>query len=178
MTSVAPTLLIQNAPANPHGTFVANANKEIVITYNPRLVRNPIQLVATYAHELAHYLTGTGSEAPPGGWENWEFATDVAATFLGFGVFMANAAFTFQQFAGTDSQGWQYTRSGYLSQGEHLVALAIFLALQGTAAEVALPHLKPGLRKMLKKAVRDVTNAGLIPQLRAVEYEPSGRTPS
>ncbi|MDX6851136.1 hypothetical protein SCD92_17290, partial [Gilvimarinus sp. SDUM040013] len=56
---------------------------------------SPTQLVATFAHELSHYLTCTANEPPPGGWDNWEFATDIAATFLGFGVFMANSSFNF-----------------------------------------------------------------------------------
>lgn len=169
---VAPTLAIQNAPNSPLGTFEAKDNNEIVIRYNPALVNNPTQLVATYAHELAHYLTGSGPEEPPGGWDNWEFATDIAATFLGFGVFMANSAFSFQQYTEVDSQGWQYSRSGYLSEAEHIFALAIFLGLRGIAIESALPHLKPSLKKLLKKAVKEISNTQLISELAGVEYVP------
>ena len=172
MRGFAPTLTIRNAPNNPHGTFEVKENNEIVITYNPELVGNPVQLVATYAHELSHYLTGSGPEEPPGGWDNWEFATDIAATFLGFGVFMANSAFNFQQFTEVDSQGWQYNRSGYLSESEHIFALAIFLGLQGISLESALPHLKPNLKKLLKKAAKQVSASGLINELAAVEYVP------
>ncbi len=167
---VAPTLTVQNSPNNPNGTFEAKENNEIVITYNPDLLRNPTQLVATYAHELSHYLTGSGPEEPPGGWDNWEFATDIAATFLGFGVFMANSAFNFQQFTEVDSQGWQYNRSGYLSEAEHIFALAIFLALQGMSIETALPHLKPNLKKLLKMAQKQIADSELINELAAVEY--------
>lgn len=102
---VAPTLAVQNVPTNPNGTFQATEKHEVIITYNPTLASQPIQLVATFAHELAHYLTATSKEEPPGGWENWEFATDIAATFLGFGVFMSNSAFSFTQFSNNDSQG-------------------------------------------------------------------------
>lgn len=171
-TQVAPTLTVQNAPQNPLGTFEAENNNEIVITYNPELVNNPTQLVATYAHELAHYLTATSPEEPPGGWENWEFATDIASTFLGFGIFMANSAFNFQQFAYVDSQGWQYNRSGYLSESEHIFALAIFMGLQGISIEAALPHLKPSLKKLLRRAVNQLSSSGLINELLAVEYVP------
>ncbi|WP_288129833.1 hypothetical protein [Microbulbifer sp.] len=156
-TRVSPTLTIQNAPQNPLGTFSVEEGEEVVITYNPAVVKNPTQLVATLAHELAHYLTATSAEDPPGGWENWEFVTDVAATFLGFGVFMANAAFSFQQFAEVDSQGWQYSRSGYLSEAENLYSLAIFLVLKKIPFEVAASHLKPSLRKTLKASVKEVS---------------------
>jgi hypothetical protein len=121
---VAPTLAIQNAPTSPYGTFQATEENEVVITYNPALASQPTQLVATFAHELAHYLTATSKEEPPGGWENWEFATDIAATFLGFGVFMANSAFSFSQYTNSDSQGWKSSRNGYLSESEHIYALA------------------------------------------------------
>ena len=149
---VAPALVVQNLTPNPLGTFDIKDNQEFVITYNPKLATNPTQLVATLAHELAHYLTCNAPEAPPGGWENWEFATDIAATFLGFGIFMANSAFQFQQYGNYETMGWQSNRSGYLSQTEHIFALAIYLKLQGQSINIALPYLKPNLRKLLKRA--------------------------
>lgn len=172
-TRLAPTLTVHNSPSNPLGTFQAKENNEIVITYNPGLVRNPTQLVATYAHELAHYLTGSCPEDPPGGWDNWEFATDIAATFLGFGLFMANSAFNFQQFTAVDSQGWQYNRSGYLSEAEHIFSLAIFLRLRGMGLESASQHLKPSLRKLLKKAAKQLSNNQLLNELESVQYAPT-----
>lgn len=169
-TQVAPTLTIQNPPQNPLGTFEARENDEIVITYNPSIVGNPTQLVATLAHELSHYLTATCPTEPPGGWENWEFATDIAATFLGFGVFMSNSAFSFQQFTGSDSQGWSFNRSGYLSEEEHVYSLAIFLLLKDAEVEAAIVHLKPNLRKILKKCIKELSATEYIDELKAVEY--------
>ncbi len=169
---VAPTVAVQNAPSGPLGTFQAKEESEIVITYNPDVVRNPTQLVATYAHELAHYLTGCGQEPPPGGWDNWEFATDIAATFLGFGVFMANSAFNFQQYSDVDSQGWKFSRSGYLSEAEHVFALAIFFALHDMQVDSALPHLKPSLKKLLKRSANQISKTGLVDELMAVKYVP------
>jgi hypothetical protein len=170
---VAPTLAIQNAPTSPHGTFQATEDNEIVITYNPALASQPTQLVATFAHELAHYLTATSKEEPPGGWENWEFATDIAATFIGFGVFMANSAFSFSQYTNSDSQGWKSSRNGYLSESEHIHALAIFNALKGISVELASGHLKPHLKKLLKKAHKELDNSGIVEELRAVAFDPS-----
>ncbi len=169
---VAPTVTIENAPMNPLGTFQVVDSNEITITYNPAIVSNPTQLVATYAHELAHYLTGSGWAEPPGGWDNWEFATDIAATFLGFGVFMANSAFNFQQFTDVDSQGWKYNRSGYLSETEHIFALAVFLKLKRLPMSLALPYLKPNLKKLLKKAAKQISKTTLIEELWDIKYEP------
>ncbi len=167
---VSPTIAVRNVPTNPLGTFEAKDQTEVVITYNPVIVANPAQLVATFAHELAHYLTGSCKEEPPGGWENWEFATDIAATFLGFGVFMANSASNFSQFADLDSQGWQHNRSGYLSEEEHIFALAIFIKLQNITYENVFKHLKPSLTKMLRKVIPEIEALNILEELSSVKY--------
>lgn len=168
-TLVAPTIAIQNAPTTPLGTFQAKSDDEIVITYNPSIANEPTQLVATFAHELSHYLTGTTPEDPPGGWDNWEFATDITATFLGFGIFMANSAFNFSQFTSAGSQGWHTSGSGYLSESEHIYALAIFLLLKKMPIESASKFLKPNLKKLLKAAVSEINNSNIIQELLSVE---------
>ncbi len=169
---ITPTVILQNAPSNPLGTFQAKSSHDVVITYNPSIVRNPAQLVATYAHELAHYLTGSAAEAPPGGWDNWEFATDIAATFLGFGIFMANSASNFQQFSGVDGQGWKHSRNGYLSTAEHVYALAIFLALKDLPFEDIASYLKPNLRKLIKKAMSELDDSLSVQELKLIRYQP------
>lgn len=166
---VAPTLAIQNGPASPHGTFQETEENEVIITYNPALASQPIQLIATFAHELAHYLTATSKEEPPGGWDNWEFATDITATFLGFGVFMSNSAFSFSQFSNSDAQGWKSSRNGYLSETEHIYALAIFNGLKGLPIESASEHLKPHLKKLLKKAHKELVKSGIIEDLKPID---------
>lgn len=110
-------------------------------------------------------------EPPPGGWDNWEFATDLAATFLGFGLFMANSAFLFSQYTGTSSQGWEVRNTGYLSESEHVYALAIFLMLKDISIDEAITYLKPSLRKLLKKAVKEIDEANIISELKAVKVQ-------
>lgn len=170
---VSPTMVVQNAPVQPNGTFQATEDNNVVITYKPSLIGQPIQLVATLAHELSHYLTATAQEPPPGGWENWEFATDITATFLGFGIFMANSAFNFRQYSNAESQGWQSNTSGYLSEQEHIYALAIFLKLKQLPISHALVHLKPHFRKFLKKADKELDKSGYIAELSEVVYQPN-----
>lgn len=169
---VAPTLVVQNVEQHPLGTFSINERKEATITYNPKIVSNPMQMVATFAHELSHYLTGTAPEPPPGGWENWEFATDIGATFLGFGIFQANAAFNFSQYSSVDSVGWQTSGGGYLTEAEHSYSLAIFLRLKGIEPEVVLPHCDTNVRGYLKKALAELDGGNIIDELKAVVYVP------
>jgi len=168
---VAPTVVMQNVPSSPHGTFELKDRGKIVITYNPSIVSNPTLLVATYAHELAHYLTSTAAEEPPGGMDNWEFVTDIAGTFLGFGIFMANSAFNFHQYTGTYSQGWKTNRTGYLSEEEHIYALGIFLALKDISIDNALPYLKGHLKVLLKKAKKQINKSEIIEDLKKIKCE-------
>ena len=167
---VGETLIVQNVEQNPHGTFSVNENNEAVITYNPKLVSKPTQMVATFAHELAHYLTGTSPEPPPGGWENWEFATDITATFLGFGIFQANSVFNFQQFSEVGGYGWSATGGGYLSESEHSFSLAIFLLLKGISPDIAYPHCDANIKAYLKKALKELEGKAYISELRKVKY--------
>lgn len=167
---VAPTVILQGVDQNPLGTFQETAENEIVITYNPALLSNPTQLVATFAHELAHYLTATAPEPPPGGWDNWEFATDITATFLGFGIFVANSTFNFQQYSDIDSQGWSVSGGGYLSEEEHSFALAIFLLLKNISPENVYRHCDTNIKAYLKRAYKELLGSSDIQMLREVEY--------
>jgi len=169
---IAPTVILENIPQKPAGTFSVQ-QEQVLITYNPNLTTNLESLIATFAHELSHYLTGTTADDPPGGWENWEFATDIASTFLGFGTFMANSAFNYQQVQDVDSIGWSTQGAGYLSEMEHLYALAIFLSLKEIDVEVALPFLKKYLRSSLRKAYLDVKKREIVALLKKQEYSPT-----
>lgn len=169
---VAPTLTVQNVEQSPLGTFSMNEKNEATITYNPKITADPTQMVATFAHELAHYLTGTAPEPPPGGWENWEFATDIGATFLGFGIFQANAAFNFRQHASMDAIGWQASGGGYLTEVEHSYALAIFLRLKGVEPEMAFSHCDANVKGYLKRALDELDCSNAIMELKEVAYVP------
>lgn len=167
---VGETLIVQNVEQNPHGTFSVNEKNEAVITYNPKLASSPSQMVATFAHELAHYLTGTSSEPPPGGWDNWEFATDITATFLGFGIFQANSVFNFQQFSDVGTHGWKTMGGGYLSEPEHSFSLGIFLMLKGISPDIAYPYCDGNIKVFLKKALKELEEKPYINELRKVVY--------
>ncbi|MDH3379654.1 MAG: hypothetical protein OEQ39_22230 [Gammaproteobacteria bacterium] len=167
---VGETLIVQNVEHNPHGTFSVNEKDEAIITYTPKLAANPTQMVATFAHELAHYLTSTATEPPPGSWDNWEFATDIAATFLGFGIFQANSVFNFQQYSSAGTIGWQTTGGGYLSESEHSYSLGIFLTLKGIPPDIAYPHCDGNIKAFLKKALKELEEKSHINDLRKVKY--------
>ena len=83
----------------------------------------PLSLVATFAHELAHLLL-LGEHRLKADEEDGERVTDLLAVFLGFGVFMANSASHTNVFLGL-VEGHERSRVGYLSDTELAYALAI-----------------------------------------------------
>jgi hypothetical protein len=133
------------------GTFGAAGNGAL-ITYDPALLKDPTALVATFAHELAHYRLSATPGSPPGGAEMEEYATDLATLYLGFGLFGANSAFNFRQHADFMSQGWSWSRKGYLSERDWVFSLAVFFGLTERAPAEAKPWLKPHLFSDFRKA--------------------------
>jgi len=155
---IAPTLLIRNTKVNPAGTFSMARSKQrkAIITYDPSQVKDPEMLVATFAHELGHYLSHRTAEPPPGGKALWEPATDLLAVFMGFGIFLANSAYSFQQYTGIDSQGWSSQSRGYLNQYELTYALAIFAVLKENNKQEIEKYLKNSLRAFYKQAIKEL----------------------
>jgi len=145
----------QGAPA-PCGTFrIAEgiAGRHAVITYNPAMARDPRGLAATFAHELGHYLMATAAGTPPGGWDLHELHTDLAAVYLGFGIFLANSARSFRQFQSGGEMGWSSRTQGYLGEGALVTATVLVERLAGRDPMAAAPFLKDYLRTDLKRAV-------------------------
>ena len=117
-----------------------DTNRIPIIRYAPGLA--PVSLVATFAQELARYFVETFDDPTPGGAALHAPAIEVAAVFMGFGLFMANSVFE--------------TTSHDLNEGELAHALAIFCILRKIAPESVDRHLNPHLRKYLRLAARDL----------------------
>lgn len=150
-------LLRHEGRSAPCGTFrieAGIAGHHAVIAYNPAMARDPAGLVATFAHELAHYLLASVQALPPGGPDLVELNTDLAAVHLGFGLFLANSARSFSQFQSGGLAGWSARAQGYLSESALVTALAVRERLAGRDPMDAAPHLKSYLRGDLKRAAR------------------------
>lgn len=148
--------LVRDTPISPLGTFYQADEASVVISYDQHLVNHPTALIATFAHELGHYLSLTAEEEQPGGEILYEPATDVLAVFMGFGLFMVNSAFSFRQYTDTFSQGWQASENGYLSEKALTYALAIFCVLKSLDNTAVQPHLKKSLYPFFKKARQQI----------------------
>lgn len=152
---LGPMQIVENAPGGPAGTFSVDGER-MIITYEPSLVNHPTELIATFAHELCHPLLFSIGEGPPGGEDMEEFATDLAVTNFGFGIFNCNTASQFRQYsdAATGTQGWSFKRQGYLSPAERAFALALFVIHDPAWQALARSHLDSGPAAYFRKALR------------------------
>lgn len=141
------------------GTFGVAGNR-IQISYVPSLLKQPHRLIATFAHELAHYLLATARSRPPCDEDEMEFLTDLTAVYLGFGVFLANGRFRFEALNDGTLHGWRLGHMGYLPETDLIFALSLFIAAKAADPAPALACLKPHLAAMLKRALR--TSAKLL----------------
>lgn len=156
---VSPTVIVAGAPSGPAGTFSVSWEDKfsyVTISYNPSQLKQPELFVATLAHELAHYLMHNVTKPPPGAPDLEEPATDLVSIFMGFGIFSANSAFSFNQFAGVDAQGWQTKTQGYLSVRERSFALALFLRLKNIEYKNVAKYLEKTPREFVKKSYKEL----------------------
>ncbi|PCJ66298.1 MAG: hypothetical protein COA58_05855 [Bacteroidetes bacterium] len=91
------------------GTY-SEQGKKINISLELELLNSTTGLIATIAHEIAHYkLLGEDRIV-----ENDEYLTDLLCIVYGFGIFQANSKFSFGQWTGSSHQGWSMQTQGYL----------------------------------------------------------------
>ncbi len=154
--------LLESEKGRPLGTFAVK-DGQVSISYDPASIERPVELVATFIHELAHYKLSRIPLRVPGGEEMHEYTTDLLTVFLGFGLFGANRAFNFRG----HGQGWQSSSQGYLRERDWVFALAVFLNLKGEEPQSVKESLKPHLYSDLKSASRYLEkNARLLEPLR------------
>ncbi|NER15033.1 hypothetical protein GWK08_16375 [Leptobacterium flavescens] len=100
------------------GTFEKN-KKETIISLERGQLKNPISMISTISHELAHQILLGENRIE----ENDEFLTDLTAIFYGFGVFLGNSRFNFSTNTGGAGFGWEMNSQGYLP--EQIIAYAM-----------------------------------------------------
>ncbi len=137
------------------GTFQVGGGR-VAITYDPDQLEDLQGFVALMAHEWSHYLLALVPAPRPGGPEVEEPLTDLCAVYLGFGVFQANAAFSFGQFQEGLGGGWRSRSLGYLGQKGSSFALAVAAVSTGAAPGGIKRHLGPNPRAWFAEGVREM----------------------
>lgn len=173
--------MVQTTENGACGRYKISQNKDgsytETIIYDRDLSDDPVQLIATLSHELGHALHNRSKEPLDIETELYEMFTDLTAIYLGYGVFTANTRFEFSQFQNADTQGWRASGAGYLPEADIVFGTALFMQIKNIPQETAAEHLKPRLRKMLKKAFKQLDGfEGEVNALRCLEPLAAGQT--
>ncbi|MEU8227054.1 hypothetical protein [Kribbella sp. NPDC048915] len=121
-----------------------------VVTVDMADTTQPVGLIATMAHELAHQrLLGEQRIDPDR--RDGEPLTDLFTVFFGFGIFNANAAFEFYR---TGRRGYGTRRLGYLTEAMYGYALGRYAWLRGEREPDWARYLDTNPREWMKQSVR------------------------
>jgi hypothetical protein len=145
------------------------------IRYTLDQLNNAAGLIATFAHELAHYLLHTRTNPIPGGDPVEELFTDLTSVWLGFGIFLGNSA----RYAGHvdegGGRGWFVSGwRGYLGERMLMTALVLSELLAERDPAVASPYLKNYLQTDLRMAQRYAARRDLRLEMEAVDLSDFG----
>ena len=116
-------------------------------------LHEPVGMVATMAHELAHvHLLGHGRVSPDE--EDHEPLTDLLTVYLGLGVLSANSVVSEGYWHDGNLSGWSLSRRGYTDMRSYGYALARFARLREEADPAWARELRPDVRQAYKQAAR------------------------
>lgn len=147
----------------------------LTIPYDASQRGEPVHLVATMARGMSHYLLHDApSELPEA--DEREYFVDLGAIFLGFGIFLANSSFHFQQTEEGMMVGWGYSRRGALSELDVSYALAVVATLLEVPDREVMGHLKRNPKGFFKSARKHIRKkrAAEVDRLRAIPHRPGG----
>jgi hypothetical protein len=131
--------------------FGADEGALPLVAVKSSLLKDPLAMVATIAHELGHVILLGGGHMSRGA-EDMEPMTDLVAIYLGLGVFTANSARRFQQFQDDRRQGWSMKHLGYLPETVFGYALAWFARLRDEARPPWVAHLNTNLKVYFRQS--------------------------
>ena len=123
-----------------------------VIKLNRSDLPNPMAIVGTIAHEMAHARLLGENRSPADMFDN-ELITDLTVVFHGLGIFLANTPRNWR----ADDQTWPGTelrRPEYMSLPMFGYALALRSQLRFEESPKWIKYLKGGVRSEFKQAVR------------------------
>lgn len=141
-----------HASDDPAGQpFGGDEEERPLIAVRRSLVKDPLLLVATLAHELGHVILLDGGRLARE-IEDMEPLTDLVTVYLGMGIFTANAARRFLQYQEDTRQGWSMERLGYLPETVYGYALARFARSRGESRPAWTAYLSTNLKTWFRQS--------------------------
>ena len=123
----------------------------MTVALKSSLLKDPLLLVATAAHELGHVIL-LGGGLLDRETSDHEPMTDLLTVYLGFGIFTANSAARFRQYQEERRAGWSMQKLGYLPEEVYGYALARFAAERGEEKAEWTKHLSTNVRAYFKRS--------------------------
>jgi hypothetical protein len=113
---------------------------------------DPMDLVATIAHELAH-LRLIEARRSTGHDEDHEPLADLATVFFGLGIFTANSTCRFKQWHYGWRGDWKVDSPGFLTEQGFGYALGLWTIVRNEENAAWERHLRRDVRTYLKQAI-------------------------
>jgi len=158
----SPPLLALDCSARPYTLgaetakeIAANSADQLLLSYSSAMMKKPMDLVASMSNLVAQHYLLQSRKIPPAGQESFNETAEIISIFMGFGVLVANSAYTFRGSCASCYDA-RANRSAALSENEAVFALALFTLLKEIPASRATSELKPYLRGTFKKAIKQI----------------------
>jgi hypothetical protein len=151
--SRGPALINENNDLMPMAAGLYEQGERHVIRLDRAAFDRPMDLVGTMAHELAHLRLMGEFRIDPDRFDN-ELLTDLAATWLGFGIFLANAPRGDWKAIAGSWPGTTLTRPEYMTGPMYAYALARIASLRFEEKPKWAKHLRWDARALFRQAMR------------------------
>ena len=98
-----PPLLSLDCSKRPYTTdaqtaqeILADSADQLLLTYSSAMIKKPMDLVASICNLVAQHYLLQSRQIPPTGQEKFSEAAEIISIYMGFGVLVANSAYTFR----------------------------------------------------------------------------------
>lgn len=157
-----PRHLREGRSAGAAGLYQADALGQVAVGVEQAQLADPMSLVGTMAHELAHvHLLGDRRLSPDT--PDHEPLTDLLTVLYGLGIFTANSVIRESSWSDGTHAGWSVGRQGYLTGPEYGYAFALLALAREEAAPTWAAHLRLDVRSALKQGLRYLRSANESP---------------
>ncbi|HVN93152.1 MAG TPA: hypothetical protein VMT38_05630 [Terracidiphilus sp.] len=149
-----------DGPAGLH--FGHSTDEKPLIGIRQSLLKDPMAVVATAAHELGHVILLDGGHVSRNE-EDMEPMTDLVTVYMGLGIFTANASHRYMKFQDDRREGWSVSRLGYLPEEVYGYALALFAKERGEINPKWTAHLATNVSVYFRRSVGWIEKNRSIP---------------
>lgn len=144
------------------GLFQVDEDGRFAIGYDVASIEDPLQLAATFAHELAHVHL-LGHDRVDSNERDHELLTDLCCVFLGMGVIVANSGVYEKNLRRGNYEAWEIGRMGYLDLRTFGYAFAVLAQLRGEEQPEWANFLRLDIRSTMRKGLKRLGIVGLEP---------------